>query len=76
VAPRISTEERVGAALALRIADPASGAARVRVAAQCCLDPSVRAALEAAAAEEIDDAAIDRALGPAPARRFPTLKIE
>jgi len=76
VAPRVSAEERVGAALALRIADPASGAARVRVAAQCCVDPHVRAALEAAAAEEIDDDAVERALGPPAARRFPTLEIE
>jgi len=76
VAPRISAEERVGAALALRIADPAYGAARVRVAAECCLDPHVRAALEAAAAEEIDDDAIERALGPGAPRRFPTLQIE
>lgn len=76
VAPRVSAEERVGAALALRIADPAAGAARVRIAAQACLDPSVRAALEAAAADEIDDEAIERALGPAGPRRFPTLEVK
>jgi len=80
VSPRVPPEERVGAALALRVADPAAGAARIRVAAQACLDPRVRAALEAASADEIDDDAVERALdgvahhgGP---RRFPTLKVE
>ncbi len=62
VAPRVAIEERVGAALALRVADPTHGASRVRIAAQACLDPRAREALEAASAEQIDDEAIERAL--------------
>ena len=61
-APRVSTEERVGAALALRVASPADAVQRIRVAAQQCVDARAREALEAVAADEIDEQAIDRAL--------------
>jgi hypothetical protein len=57
--PRATAEERVGAALALRVAgEPPE---RIRVAAKAVVDDDVREALEAVAAD--DDARIDRALG-------------
>jgi hypothetical protein len=55
-------DERVGAALALRVAGTPGASARIRVAAEQCVDPKARAALEAVAAEEVDEAALDRAL--------------
>lgn len=55
-------EQRVGAALALRVADEGTGASRVRVAAEHCADTRLREALEIAAAQEIDDAKLERAL--------------
>ena len=55
-------EQRVGAALALRVADEGTGANRVRVAAEHCADDRLRAALEAAAEHEIDDGKLERAL--------------
>lgn len=60
-APGITPEERVGAALALRVSDK-DAIARIRIAAEQCVDPKTRIALEAAAQEEIDDAAIEKAL--------------
>lgn len=54
-----SPEERVGAALALRLADEPP--ARIRVAAEAMADDGLRAALEAVAEGE-DDAALERAL--------------
>jgi hypothetical protein len=55
-------EQRVGAALALRVADGENGATRVRIAADHCADAHLREALEIAAAQEIDDAKLERAL--------------
>jgi hypothetical protein len=55
-------EDRIGAALALRVADEETGATRVRVAAEQCADDRLREALEIAAAREIDDAKLERAL--------------
>jgi len=60
-APGVSREERVGAALALRAAGD-SNLPRIRVAAEQCVDPKTRAALDALAAEEIDEQAIEKAL--------------
>jgi hypothetical protein len=60
-APGLSAEERVGAALALRVAG-AADAPKIRVAAEQCLDPKTRAALEAAARAEVDELAIEKAL--------------
>ncbi|MFT3768089.1 MAG: hypothetical protein QM820_21780 [Minicystis sp.] len=51
---------RVGAALALRAGDSPEGRARVRIAADACADDEVRAALEAAAEEELNEAPIRR----------------
>ena len=53
---------RVGAALALCESGAPEAKARVRVAAEACADDRLREALEAAAAEEIDDAVIRRAV--------------
>lgn len=53
---------RVGAALALRESGAPEAKARVRVAAEACADDPLREALEAAAAEEIDDEVIRRAV--------------
>ncbi len=55
-------DRRVGAALALRALDPDRGPARIRVAASASADNALRAALEAAAEGEIDDALLDRAV--------------
>jgi hypothetical protein len=60
-APGLSAEERVGAALALRVAGD-SNVPKIRIAADQCVDPKTRAALEAAAREEIDEQAIESAL--------------
>lgn len=52
---------RIGAALALREGDGAEdGRARVRIAAEACADEELRAALEAAAEDEVAEAAIRR----------------
>lgn len=53
---------RIGAALALRESGAPEAKARVRVAAEACADDPLREALEAAAAEEIDDEVIRRAV--------------
>lgn len=59
-----STEDRIGAALALTANHPA-GADHVRVAAQACADPKMRIVLESVADGAEDDAAIAEALGAA-----------
>jgi hypothetical protein len=53
---------RIGAALALRESDHPEARARVRFAADACADDEVRAALEAAAAEELDETPIQRVI--------------
>ena len=60
--PGAPIDQRVGAALALRVSGDAEAPARIRVAAERCVDAQTRAALEAAAAEEIHDEEIERAL--------------
>jgi len=54
-------DRRVGAALAVRALDPDRGPTTIRVAASASADDALRAALEAAAEGEIDDALLDRA---------------
>jgi hypothetical protein len=61
-APGATIEARVSAALALRASGGADAMTRIRVAASQCLDRSAREALDAVAEEEIDEAALDRAL--------------
>jgi len=53
---------RIGAAIALRDGVHPEARARVRIAADACADEDVRAALEAAAAEEIDEGPIRRVM--------------
>ena len=55
-------ERRTGAALALRVVAGDDASARIRVAAETCASPHARVALEAAAEDAIDDAALDEAL--------------
>jgi hypothetical protein len=54
-------DRRVGAALALREVD--DGRTRVRQVAVTAADPRLRAVLEDAAADEVDDGALERRLG-------------
>jgi hypothetical protein len=56
------TEHRVGAAVALAAAGEVDIRRRVRIAAAACADRDLRAALEAAAEEELDEAKLERAL--------------
>ncbi|MGK3959572.1 hypothetical protein WMF01_03255 [Sorangium sp. So ce1667] len=58
-APR---DRRIGAALFLRVAGYPEAQDRIRVAAGTTADDALRAALEQAAEEELDDAALARAL--------------
>ncbi|WP_437740895.1 hypothetical protein WMF39_35305 [Sorangium sp. So ce1504] len=58
-APR---DRRVGAALLLRVAGDPEAQEHIRVAAEGTADDALRAALEHAAEEEVDDAALARAL--------------
>ena len=58
--PAAKAEQRVAAALALRT-EP-GGIARIRVAAEVSAEPTVRAALEQLAEEEIDEPRFERAL--------------
>jgi hypothetical protein len=58
--PKAPLERRIGAALALR--EEQEGRARIRIAAETAADAGVRAALEAASHEEIDEAALLRSL--------------
>ncbi|WP_437965628.1 hypothetical protein WMF04_39255 [Sorangium sp. So ce260] len=55
-------DRRIGAALLLRIAGYPEARGRIRVAAEATADDALRAALEHAAEEEVDDAALARAL--------------
>jgi hypothetical protein len=64
--PVEDAERRVGAAMLLRIASP-SDTSRIRIAAGACADDDVRAALEAVAEDEINDAILRRI---APKRRY------
>jgi hypothetical protein len=57
-----SRDETVGAALALRAADPAAANARIRVAADRAADDRLRVALDALAQGDADEAAIEEAL--------------
>ncbi|MDI3282976.1 hypothetical protein [Polyangium sp. 15x6] len=52
---------RIGAAMLLRVAAP-DAAPRIRIAAETSADDELRAALERAAEEELDDATLERAL--------------
>ncbi|WP_437575168.1 hypothetical protein [Sorangium sp. So ce887] len=55
-------DRRIGAALLLRIAGYPEARDRIRVAADATADDALRTALEHAAEEEVDDAALARAL--------------
>lgn len=66
--PGAPLDRRIGAALALRSRGQ-DARARIRVAAETSVERRVRVALEAAAADEIDDRTLERALdAPEPAR--------
>ncbi|MFO0548412.1 MAG: hypothetical protein U0271_08505 [Polyangiaceae bacterium] len=56
-----SPQQRVGAAMLLRIRSPAEGRERIRVASTACADPETRAALLAVAEADADDEALERA---------------
>lgn len=58
--PQVALERRIGAALALR--DDPAARKRVRVAAEQSAEPRVRVAPEAAAADDLDEAEIEKAL--------------
>jgi hypothetical protein len=70
--PEAPLERRVGAALALR-SRSADARTRIRIVADTCAEPHARIALEAAAGDEIDERAIERALGKAEPRRVPAV---
>jgi hypothetical protein len=53
---------RIGAALALRIAEHPEAPARIRIAAEACADDRMRVALEEAAEGEIEERTLRRAL--------------
>lgn len=59
--PSAPLDQRVGAVLMLRVADP-EAPVRVRVEIERAADERVGRALEAAIAEEVDDVALERAL--------------
>ncbi|MDB4928849.1 MAG: hypothetical protein JWM10_1333, partial [Myxococcaceae bacterium] len=56
--PTAEEELRVGAAVALRALDPAAEVTRIRVVAEACAHAPLRAALERAAADTLDEAAV------------------
>jgi hypothetical protein len=58
--PGASAERRVGAALALRVADPEEARKRVRVAVDACADDDLRSALESAAEGEIAEDQLEK----------------
>jgi hypothetical protein len=60
--PAIPRERRIGAALALAGSDRPDIAAQLRVAADCCADPNLEAAIEDAAASVLDERRLARAL--------------
>lgn len=66
--PAASVEQRLGAAVALGASGDAQLAQKVRVAAAGCADEDMRAALEHAAAGELEEAEAARLLGAAPAK--------
>ncbi len=57
----LTNEQRVGAAMLLRIRDQEGGRDRVRIASESCADPKTRAALQAIAEGEADEEALERA---------------
>ncbi|MDI1483169.1 hypothetical protein [Polyangium sp. y55x31] len=59
--PAEDRDRRLGAAMLLRVAAP-EAAPRIRIAAETSADDELRAALERAAEEELDDATLERAL--------------
>lgn len=59
--PSEDRDRRLGAAMLLRVAAP-EAAPRIRIAAETSADDELRAALERAAEEELDDATLERAL--------------
>lgn len=59
---RAPAERRVGAALALRVADE-TAVARIRVAAETCANEELRAAFEAVADDAIDEGTLSRLAG-------------
>jgi hypothetical protein len=61
-APGTALEARVGAALAMRVAGEVDAPARIRLAAEQCADPAGRAALEAVAADDLDEPELENAL--------------
>jgi hypothetical protein len=58
--PGASAERRVGAALALRVADPEEARRRVRVAVDACADDDLRSALESAAEGEVAEEQLEK----------------
>jgi hypothetical protein len=58
--PAAPAERRVGAALALRIADPEETRKRVRIAVSACADDDLRAALESAAEGEVEEGQLEK----------------
>lgn len=56
-------EHRIAAAMALSSSDDEATRRRVRVAAAACADPDLRAALEAAAEAELEEALVERVVG-------------
>lgn len=58
--PGASPERRVGAALALQVADPEETRRRVRVAVEACADDDLRSALESAAEGEVAEGQLEK----------------
>jgi hypothetical protein len=58
----VTTERRIGAALALAATDDPAARQRVRVFIDTCADEALREAIERAAEGDLDDAGLDRAL--------------
>ena len=59
---RSPIEHRIAAAMALRSLDGEEGPTRIRVAAEGCASPEMRAALERAGDGTLDEATIERAV--------------
>ncbi len=65
-----SAEQRIGAALALREAGAVDARGRIRIAADQCVDPRIRIALQTIAGDaEVEDRAVEEALDSAAAAR-------
>ena len=58
--PGAPAERRVGAALALRVADPEEARRRVRVAVSACADDDLRSALESAAEGQVEEDQLEK----------------